>query len=169
MWRPVVGYEGLYEVSNKGRVKNSKTGKILKPYSTGHKYLHVRLTKNGVDKNHKIHRLVAMAFIPNPNNLPCVNHKDCYRTNNVVENLEWCSYSYNNNYKDANERRSKTLTNGVTSKPVLQYDGTMLIRKWPSLSEVERSLGFSHGNISSCCSGKQKTAYGFVWRYAVSN
>lgn len=94
-WKPVVGYEGIYEVSNIGNIKNSKTNKILKqPKRSG--YPSVGMAKNKIAKNHRIHRLVAMAFIENPENKRCVNHKDGNKLNNNVENLEWCTHSENN-------------------------------------------------------------------------
>ena len=100
IWKPVRNYEGLYEVSNMGRVKSlnyNRTGKerIMKGLDNGHGYLFVQLCKDGKAKNCRINRLVAMAFIPNPDNLPEVNHKDKIRTNNRVDNLEWCTTQYN--------------------------------------------------------------------------
>lgn len=115
-WRDIKGYEGIYQVSNLGRVKSLGNGKkrkekILKQQKTGRwkNYYKVILFKNGIPKTKKIHRLVAEAFIPNPNNYPCVNHKDENPSNNFVENLEWCSYEYNNNYGTKNKRVSETL------------------------------------------------------------
>ena len=101
-WRDIQGYEGLYMVSNLGRVKSlnyHRTGKerIMKPSDNGHGYLFVVLCKDGKDKNCRINRLVAQAFLPNPDNLPEVNHKDENKYNNCVENLEWCDRSYNVN------------------------------------------------------------------------
>lgn len=104
IWKPVVGYEGLYEVSNTGNVKSLgnkvwKNARILKPQVRGKSgYLFVRLSKDGQAKGINIHRLVAETFIPNPLNLPIVNHKDENRTNNHVDNLEWCTVSYNSKY-----------------------------------------------------------------------
>lgn len=153
-WKDISGYEGLYEVSNLGRVR--RNGKILKPLKDSG-YLRAHLSKNGIAKKVLIHRLVAFAFIPNPNNYPEINHKDEDKTNNTVENLEWCSREYNINYGTRNER---------VSKPVLQYDRLgNFIREWPSGLKAEEELGINNGNISSCCSGKVKTAGGFVWRF----
>ena len=155
-----------YEVRPNGEVVNVKTGKILKPRKRNDGYLTVHLCKNGRYKHFYIHRSVAEAFIPNPENLPCVNHRDEDKTNNTVENLEWCFYEYNDNYGTRNERVSKSLTNGKTSKPILQLrmDGS-LVRIWPSTIEVQRQLGYSQGNISNCCNGRYKQSYGFKWCY----
>lgn len=161
-WKPVVGYEGLYEVSNFGRVKSIRFGKerILKPGTDKRGYLLVGLCKNNKQKTHKVHRLVMEAFIPNTDNLPCVNHKDEDKTNNNVENLEWCSYTYNNNYGTRNERRSKKI-----SKPILQYtlDG-VFVKEWDSIRECGRN-GFNSAQICNCCNGKRKQHKGFIWRY----
>ena len=105
-WKPVVGYEGLYEVSNLGRVKSLKFGKerILKPQKDTSGYLCVTLCKNNNQCQFKVHRLVAEAFIPNPNNLPQTNHKDECKTNNIASNLEWCDRKYNVNYGTRTKR-----------------------------------------------------------------
>lgn len=149
-FRDIPGYEGLYEVSNLGRVR--RNGKILKPSKNKKGYLQVSLCKNGTKKNARIHRLVAQSFISNPQNLPQINHKDEDKTNNAVENLEWCDSKYNNNYS--------------LSKPVLQYDllGNF-IREWPSMIKVEEELGIYNSSISQCCLGNLKSAGGFIWKY----
>ena len=100
-WKPIVGYEGLYEVSNAGQIRNSK-GEIKKSQIKKDKhtnYREISLWKNGTHKRFLVHRLVAIAFIPNPQNLPIINHKDQDGTNNLVDNLEWCDHSYNNRYR----------------------------------------------------------------------
>ena len=168
-WRPVVGYEGLYEVSYLGRVKSlnyRQTGKeaILKNGikgrcgKFGHRYSSVSLSKNGKVNDKLVHRLVAEAFIPNPDNLPEVNHKDEDKANNRVENLEWCTGKYNCNYGTRNEGTRR----GVEQ---CSLDGK-LIKVWPSISEVFSQLGYSTSHISECCQGKRIAAYGFIWRYA---
>ena len=116
-FRDIPGYEGLYEVSNLGRVRSLETERILKPSKNTWGYLFVSLYKNGIKKAVRIHRLVALAFIPNPDNLPCINHKDEDKTNNTVDNLEWCDDKYNANYGTRNERIAEK-----TRKPVLQFD-----------------------------------------------
>lgn len=107
-FRTIAGYEGLYSVSNLGNVRNDLTGRILKPSLNSRDYKRVRLCKNAKTKNYFIHRLVAFAFIPNPDNLPVVNHLDEDRTNNRVDNLEWCTTKYNVNYGTARQRHSET-------------------------------------------------------------
>ena len=177
-WKEVDGFEGLYEVSNFGRVKSVsryvKNGltekkineKILvcsREKKTG--YLRVTLCKNGKQKIVKVHRLVAFAFLPNLNNYPQVNHKDEDKSNNRVDNLEWCTAKYNMNYGKRNERAAKSNTNGTRSRPVIQIKDGNIIAEFPSASEVERALGFGQRNISSCCRGKYKQAYGYEWKY----
>ena len=167
VWKDILGYEGLYKISDKGRVKSIGYGKerILKPGSC-RGYLHVSLCKNHKIKYCRIHRLVAQSFIPNPQNLPMVNHKDENPSNNNVTNLEWCDSKYNNNYGTRIQRVNEKNTNGKLSKPVIQYTKTgELIKEWKSTKDVERNLRYDHKNISSCCLGKYKSAYGFVWRY----
>lgn len=174
-WKDIKGYEGLYQVSNMGRVKSlertitRKNGRkfsvkerILKLRSDGRGYLQVVLCNgSGKIKNFKVHRLVCEAFHENPNNKPCVNHIDENKTNNAVSNLEWCTVAENNNHGTHNARMAKTK-----SKPVGQYtrEGE-LIKVWQIVREVERQLGFAHGNISKVAQGKNKTAYGYVWKY----
>ena len=98
-WRPVRGYEGLYEVSASGKVRSIKRGIVLRPCFDGRKqYVHVNLWKDGLQKSTNVHRIVAMAFIPNPNGLPEINHIDEDKTNNAASNLEWCDHTYNSRY-----------------------------------------------------------------------
>lgn len=159
IWCPIKGFEGLYEVSDKGRVRSLKFGKerILKPMRGNCGYLQVDLCKNGEHNMCYVHRIVAQAFIPNPDNLPQVNHIDEVKTHNSVMNLEWCDSKYNNNYGTRNER---------CSKPVLQFtkDGEF-VREWNSATDVQRSLGYSKCNISSCCTGRYKSAHNFIWKF----
>lgn len=166
-WQNIDGYDD-YQVSNWGRVKSLKYGKerLLNTPKTWDGYLQVGLYKDGKSKIFKVHRLVANKFIPNPSNLPCINHKDECKTNNHVENLEWCDTNYNDNHGTRNERIADKMTNGKLSKIVCQYtlDGEF-IAEYPSTMEVERRLGYSNGNISNCCLGRLKTAYGYIWSY----
>ena len=150
IFKDIEGYKGLYQVSNLGNVKSLRFGKekVLKPVKDGKKYLFVGLYKQGKHKMCKVHRLVAQTFIPNSQNLPQINHKDEDKTNNQVNNLEWCDCQYNIDYSQS--KKVMCVETGVV---------------YPSLSEAARQLGFSQGNISSACNGKRKTAYGFHWKY----
>ena len=166
-WRPLIGYEGLYEVSNRGNMKSlnyRRTGKegILKAVKDKDGYLRVQLWKDGKRKMYAVHRLVAQAFLPNPNNLPIINHKDENKQNNKVENLEWCSISYNNTYNDRDKKVAEKL-----SKPVIAIDKiTGLILEFPSTQEAARHLRISQSHIWECCKGKRKSCGGFYWMYA---
>lgn len=155
VYKDINGYEGLYKVSNLGNVKSFHTGKekILKPNKNNCGYLQVDLYKEGKRKQHLVHRLVAMAFIDNPQNLEQINHRDENPTNNNVSNLEFCTAAYNNNYGTRIKRFCKQVLCLETGKV------------YPSTNEVERQLGFAHSYISKCCNGKRKTAYGYTWRY----
>ena len=168
VWKDVVGYEGLYQVSDKGRVKSLKFGKekILKPEKLKNGYLRVNLYKNEKQKHFLVHRLVALTFLRNPQNLSDINHKDEDKTNNSVQNLEFCDRKYNCNFGSRNQRVAEKNTNGKLSKPVLQFtlDGKF-VREFKSGMDIKRNLGYSCGNISSCCTGKRKSAYKFVWKY----
>lgn len=159
VWRDIIGYEGLYQVSDCGRVKSFYNGKerLLSAGKDKDGYLQVKLYKDGKMKSCYVHRLVAQAFIPNPNGLSQVNHKDEIKTNNFETNLEWCSCKYNTNYGTRNERMSKA---------VYQYtlDGS-LVKLYPSVREAERKTGYNRGYISACCLGKVNQAYGFIWSY----
>jgi len=182
-WRDIKGYEGLYQVSNIGRVKSlertvpRKNGRrqtirerILKPSTDRDGYLRVVLcNSNGNRKTFKVHRLACEAFHENPEDKPCVNHIDEKKTNNTVSNLEWCTVKENINHGTHNERVSKAVAKAL-SKPVGQYtrDGE-LIKVWQSAREVERQLGFDPSSISKVALGKQKTAYGYVWKYIESS
>lgn len=163
-WKEIKGYEGLYQISDTGRVKslhNYRGGNsILKPrLKKG--YYTIGLRKNNVRKWYLISRLVADAFIPNPNNLPQVNHKDENKLNNNVDNLEWCSVLYNNVY---GTRINRAISK--TSKPVARYtlDGTY-IDKYSSLSEASRIHNISAGGISSCIKGRYKQCNGYIWKF----
>ena len=184
IWKDVVGYEGLYQVSNLGRVRsvdrivngrwgnNFVKGLILKPYTVkGYKQVH--LSKNNKKTHYKIHRLVAETFIPNPYKLPQVNHKDEDKTNNCVENLEFCTQSYNNNYgtrlkriSEKNKISMKGKFNNSRSKSVLQYtlDGNF-VKEYPSAREAERINNIDFSAISKCCRGVYKSAGGYIWKF----
>ncbi|MCI6458453.1 MAG: NUMOD4 domain-containing protein [Clostridium sp.] len=175
LWKDVKDYEGLYQVSTFGRVRSFdkyidvkirnvdkvlKRGKILKQVYTKGGYLKVSLCKNGKRTRLSVHRLVAEAFIPNPLNLPVINHKDEVKDNNYLYNLEWCTVKYNSNYGTAIKRSAEKR-----SKKVYQYDlKGNLIKEWSSAYEAGRN-GFTRSHVSKCCLGKQKTHKGYIWSY----
>lgn len=163
VWKDIPQYEGHYQISNYGRVKSlkrtivdsrgiSKTvnGKILVAQVKDNGYLQVSLWRNNKGKMEYVHRLVAMAFIPNPENKPTVNHKDLDVQNNYVDNLEWATYSENNAYGDRLKRQGKSYkANGKTSKRVNQYDlDGNYIATYRSMREAERINGISNGSVS---------------------
>lgn len=172
IFKDIEGYEGIYQVSNYGTIKslgNNKTrkNKKLKLYKNIFGYLCVSLSKEGKNKVCKVHRLVAQAFIDNPNNYKQVNHIDEDKTNNHVSNLEWCTAKYNINYGTRNKRVCEK--NKISQKNDINKSKQVMCvetgKIYHSTMEVERELGFSNGNISSACTGRLNTIYGFHWRY----
>ena len=175
-------YEGLYKVSNFGRILSlnyNKTGKpdLMNPSDNGCGYLQVKLSKNREKKDCLVHRLVAETFLPNPEGKPEVNHKDEDKTNNFVflnedgsvdkekSNLEWSTHKENSNHGTRTERIVKANTNGIRSKPILQLSlSGDLIREWPSIGECGRN-GFDSSAVTKCCRGKLKTHKGFRFMY----
>lgn len=163
IWKDVKGYENLYQVSNDGLVRTSHKGlwEILSAGRTKHGYYNVLLHKDGKRKNERVHRLVASAFIPNPNNYPYINHKDENPSNNHVDNLEWCTAEYNSNYGTCKERIANS-----NSKPILKYDlDGNFICEYKSLAEAERIEGIDHATISMSCSGRVSYQCGYIWIY----
>ena len=139
-WKDVKDYEGLYRVNTQGEIYSFLSNKILKPFWRGsrsdNKYLVVDLHKNKTGKTISVHRIVAEAFIPNPDNLPCVNHKDGNKFNNCVDNLEWCTYSENNYH--ACRTGLKNIPRGIKNKcSKLTYDDVVAIKKCLILGDSE--------------------------------
>ena len=170
VYKDIEGYEGLYQVSNLGNVKslvNNKgvaREKILKPViNKGYKRVH--LCKNKTIKNFSVHRLVANAFLPNPHNFPCINHKDECKINNVISNLEWCTHKYNLEYNNGQKRRTESR-----SKQVYQYSKDFeLIAVWESTSECGRN-GYRSSAVSTCCRNcfnrpGNNVYKGYIWSY----
>ena len=168
IFKDIEGFEGLYQVSNCGRVKSVERTiirgngrplhvkeKILRQVLDGRGYLGVWLSKNGAKEPKKVHKLVAKAFLPNPHGYTDVHHKNHKQLENRIENLEWF---------DGHEHRIKHADE--QAKIVYQYtlDG-LLVNVWKSAYEAARQLGFSQSNICGCCNGKRKTHMGYIWSY----
>ena len=179
IWRDIIGYEGLYQVSNMGKVKSlnyRRTGKerLLTPRKHTDEHLFVTLTKNKKEKNYKVHVLVAQAFIQNPENKPIAHHIDHNKKNNVVENLIWVTQKQ---HKELHPEIYKAISK-AKSIPINQYNlQGNFIRRWKSAEEIARELGFNNSHIIECCKGgyfsKRRNkwvnvtqAYGFIWKYA---
>ena len=180
-WRPVVGYEGLYEVSNLGRVrsldryidsvnvfgepyKRFSKGRVLKLLYDDKGYQRITLYNGITDKQKLVHRLVAQAYIPNKDNLPEVNHKDQNPANNCVDNLEWCDRIYNVNYSDARERQWRAVSRPIEQ---LTMDGQH-IAYYLGIKTICRKLNMCRNTIQRCLHGRKrhKSAYGYLWRFA---
>lgn len=162
IWKNIEGYEDLYKVSNLGNVKQIKFNRIIKKCLSNNGYLVVNLSKKNVSKSFLVHKLVAEAFIPNPDNLLYVNHKDENKQNNTVENLEWCTQNYNCNYGTRNEK----ISNKMSKQIILQYTlNNELINEFKSLREAYRKTNIPFQNISNCCKGKYKQCGGYIWKY----
>ena len=156
-WRDIEGFEGRYRISDHGRVFSLLSKKLLNIYTNSHGYQCVYLYLDGHYKNFKVHRLVAVAFVPNPYNLPQVNHKNEDKTYNYYTNLEWCSAAYNNNYG------TRTLRAAITNaRPVVCIETNIIY--WGA-REAARQVGI-HNHISECCNGKRKSCGGYHWRWA---
>ena len=172
IWRDVKGYEGLYAVSNLGRVKSlgndkSRREKILRPCNNMRGYLQINLWKGGERKLHYIHRLVLSTFSPCENSHELqVNHIDENKLNNSIENLEWCDSSYNINHGTRNKRSAEKNTNGKLSIPIVQLSREgKYIRSYKSSHDAAREGGYHQGSIIACCRGRQKTHGDYKWMY----
>ena len=182
-WRDIEGFEGYYQISNTGQVKSVKhrNGKILKPTMDRDGYLHVGLHKDRKCVTKIVHRLVAHAFIPNPKNLPQINHKNEIRNDNRAENLEWCTAKYNCNYglhsqnaaiaqrgKKHTWEHIKKIREHATNIPVIMCDieGNE-IKRFISASEAGRYVHGNATNVTAVIKGRSKTYKGYIFKYAV--
>lgn len=183
LWKACAGYEGLYEVSNVGRVRSlrrktriaDKESNVMKLKTDDHGYYRVNLHKDGKCKGELVSRLVAQTFIPNPCNLPHVGHDDDNKKNNTVDNLYWTDAKENNNHNGKMERFQKLHREKIgqiadaLSKPVICIDrSTKEMRFYKSMQEAARIEGADSGKISMCCLGLRKSHRNKEWRYAVN-
>lgn len=176
IWKPINGFEGLYEVSNTGLVrsmdrvivtkrgvKKPLKGKILKP-NMNDGYAYICLSKDGKELKYKAHRLVAEAFIPNPDNLPYINHKNECKSDNRVENLEWCTKWYNEHYGTFHEKSVTNLRKKL-GRPICQYDmNGNFIREYACIVDTDKH-GFCSDSVGDCCRGRLKQHRGYIFRY----
>ena len=161
IWKDIKDYEGLYQVSNLGRVKRITTGRVLKPLKHANGYLMVKLSKNSIVYTKTVHRLVAEAFIPNPEHKSEINHIDENKTNNNVSNLEWMTRKENINHGTRTERMSKTQ-----SIPIIAINiKTGESKEFYGARECARQLGLTHGNITSVLKGRYKQTGGYTFKY----
>lgn len=183
-WRDIAGYEGWYQVSNLGRVRSltrtfrrsdgstaTYRGRVLKPQ--GRPYLHVYLSKHDIRGQVRIHRLVADAFIPNPDGLKCVDHIDCDKTNNRADNLRWCSHLQNTRYAQENgllagnfhyellSDETKLAMKAPRMVPIIRDDG----KEYDCVEDAARDMGVTHGAISHVLRGLTKTCKGYSFKY----
>lgn len=159
IWKPIKDFEGFYEVSNIGRVKNIRRNKVLVAGKDKDGYPQVLLCKNGERKCRKIHRLVAIAFIDNPNQYNCINHKDEIKSNNCVDNLEWCTIKYNNTYGTSQSRSAEKR-----SIPVAQILNNEIIAIYKSAIEANKITGINYSKIRMCCRNERNKAGGYEWK-----
>ena len=190
-WKSIDGYVGIYEVSNLGRVRGvdrvymrkngspyRKKGVVIKPSVSNSGYLFVALRNNNTRRNFYVHRLVASAFISNPNNEKEIDHINGVKTDNRAENLRWCSRSGNLTNPLCVARRSgensflfgKTGATSFRSRAIDQYsiDGNF-IRRWDSLAQAYEECKYDRGLLINTCKGRRKEAYGYIWKYAEPN
>lgn len=161
IFKDIEGYENRYKISNNGEVLSLVRNKILKPQISKSGYVLIRLEKDYIKKSFSVHRLVAKAFIPNPENLPQVNHINEDKTDNRVENLEWCDKEYNLNYGTTQKRRAEKI-----SRSVYSIDTNGVKETFVSAKDATKKLGIDSTSICKCCRGQRKTAGKRMWFYA---
>lgn len=159
--KPIPDYEGLYTISEDGQVYSNHRNRFLKPKIDKYGYKVVALSKNGNTLHRTVHRLVALTYLSNPLNLPCVNHKNENKLDNRVENLEWCTVKYNDNHGTRNMRMAKSKC----QRPVVCYttDGKTII--YDGVKDASRKTGLAHSQISRHCGNLYPTKDGNKWRY----
>jgi hypothetical protein len=174
IWKDVVGYEGLYKVSNFGNVVSVKINSTMKTAPTKKGYHCICLSKNDIRYNTFVHRLVAIAFIPNPENKKQVNHKDFSKCNNNLENLEWSTQSENQKHSYKNSNRESAMKgktgkdNHASIKVNMLSKENEIIKTFYSYNEAERETGTLSSKICLVVNGKRKTAGGYIWQKAIA-
>ena len=170
MIKNIIGYEGLYVINDSNIDDETVFGIIqnhfIKTRINNKGYKTVVLRKNGVGKTYSLHRLLAEAFIPNPDNKPCVDHINTIITDNRIENLRWATHQENSNNPTTLENmRDSQINNPYKSLKVYQYnkDGS-LFRVWKSVGECARN-GYNKGHVAACCRGEAKSHKGYIWKY----
>lgn len=163
VWKIVEQTNGKYSVSNKGNVRNNVSNKLLKQSLSSNGYLIVSFYLDNKTQKNRVHRLVALSFIPNPTNASQINHKDENKANNTVENLEWCTAKENSNYGTRTKRIAKALGHKVKQ---YKADGT-LVAEYFSIIEAARQIGCCESGIRRACIGEYKQYKGYKWRLAV--
>lgn len=160
-----------YSILPNGVIISGVSGNEIKPYVSKIGYLQIKINLNGKSKHFYVHRLIAEEFIPNPNKLKCVNHKDGNKLNNKIDNLEWCTYSQNNQHAYDNLGKigawtGKFSKNNPSSKPVAQYDKQgVLIKQYFCAKDATIETNFTKSGISECANHKTKSHMGFVWKF----
>lgn len=168
IWKDISEFNGKYQVSNLGHVRNTNNlndndGGVLHPGALYNGYYRVTLSNGENTKREYVHRLVAKAFIDNPNNYPQINHKDENRLNNNVDNLEWCTDKYNANYGNHNKHISESLLKG--SSKIVQTDLlNNFVKTWDNLASIQNS-GFDHSHVANCCKHVANSSKGYHWFY----
>lgn len=168
VWKDISEFEGLYQVSNLGRVRN-RDGLVKQTKTNNRGYIQICLHKQGKSYYKLMHRVVAEAFIPNPNELPQINHKDEDKNNNTIQNLEWCTNMYNRHFGTSIQRMAQhhnySEVAKASSKPVLQLKDGMVIKQYESVMAASREVGISDSAIRQVCYGRNKNSAGFQWQY----
>lgn len=171
-WKDIEGYEGMYQVSDAGRVrsldryvnhvtgKRITRGKIMRPHAMPNGYFTIGLSIGRRRRDYYIHRLVASAFIENKDGLPQVNHKDEDKSNNAACNLEWCDQSYNNNYGTKNKRFRASRGTAIE-----MISNGAIVREFVSMRQAEAETGLRRKSISECCRGIIQSYHGYEFRY----
>ena len=181
IWKDIEGFEGLYQVSNLGRVKSLEKlshgdyirkmrvrERILNLHPDGKGYLMAWLYKDGIRKTMKVHRLVANTFISNTDNKPQIDHINADKQDNRVINLRWCTgkENFHNPITYKKNSESKFGEKNHHARAVLQYTlNNVFVKEWSCINDICRELGVGHSHISQCCSNKRNKVYGYIWRY----